>query len=73
MSLRNRIIDILPTNSSGRDLTRGQVLRALNRSVTNAPVADATVRGRLSELVRDGVVATLTRPSGLTGFYCTNG
>ena len=69
MSLKNRITNLLPANSEGRNLTRGQIISALNRSTTNPPVADATVRGRLSELVRAGVVYTETRSSGRTGYY----
>lgn len=72
-TLRNRITNLLPGSSTLKNVTTRQLLYRLNKSTANPPVAPATVRGRLSELVRDGVVATETRASGRTGFFRIGG
>lgn len=72
-TLKDRITSLLPANSLGTNVTTKQLVSRLNRSRTATPVADATVRGRLSELVRDGVVNREERSAGGIGFYLTNG
>lgn len=68
-TLKSRITNLLPGYSTGKNVTVKQLVARLNRSTTNTPVANATVRGRLSELVAAGTVASETRNSGVTGFY----
>ena len=67
-TLKSRITRLLPPISSGRNVTVKQLVARLNRS-TNTPVANATVRGRLSELVAAGAAFSETRNTGTTGFY----
>lgn len=72
-TLKSRITRLLPGYSLGTTVTVNQLVARLNRSRSAAPVANATVRGRLSELVRDGLAGRETRNSGRTGFYSANG
>ena len=69
MSLKTRITRLLPGYSLGTNVTVRQLVARLNRSSSHTPVANATVRGRLSELVASGAVSTETRDSGRTGFF----
>lgn len=68
-TLKTRITHLLPGLTTGKTATTRQLVARLNSSLSVTPVAEATVRGRLSELVASGVVARETRNSGLTGFY----
>ena len=72
-TLKNRITNLLPTSSSLKTVTTKQIVARLNRSRSTTPVANATVRGRLSELVSAGLAARETRNNGTTGFYSVNG
>lgn len=72
-TLKSRITRLLPAYSTSKNVTVGQLVARLNRSRSATPVANATVRGRLSELVRDGLAGSETRDSGRTGFYSANG
>ena len=68
-TLKSRITRLLPGYSLGTNVTVGQLVARLNSSRSATPVANATVRGRLSELVKSGAVSTETRDSGRTGFF----
>lgn len=68
-TLKTRITRLLPGYSLGTNVTVNQLVARLNSSRTHAQVANATVRGRLSELVASGAVATETRSSGRTGYF----
>jgi hypothetical protein len=68
-TLKSRITRLLPAYSEGTTVTVKQLVARLNRSTANPPVANATVRGRLSELVAAGVANSEERSSGVTGFY----
>ena len=72
-TLKNRITNLLPGSSTYKTMTTRQLVARLNSRRDTTPVANATVRGRLSELVASGAVATEVRDSGRTGFYRTNG
>ena len=71
-NLRTRITKLLPAYGAGTNVTVRQIAARLNSSRVFTPVANATVRGRLSELVRDGQVGSEYRDSGRTGFYLNN-
>jgi hypothetical protein len=68
-TLKTRITNLLPASQTYKSVTVNQLVARLNRSTSNTPVANATVRGRLSELVAAGVANRETRNSGVTGFY----
>lgn len=70
-TLKTRITRLLPGLTTSKSLTVNQLVARLNSSRSATPVANATVRGRLSELVASGVAARETRTSGRTGFYRT--
>lgn len=72
-TLKTRITRLLPAASTGKNATVKQIVARLNRSTANAPVANATVRGRLSELVSSGVAYRETRSNGTSGFFSSNG
>lgn len=69
-TLKSRITKLLPSYTSGKNVTVKQLVARLNRSQAVTPVANATVRGRLSELVATGAALTESRSSsGVTGFF----
>jgi len=67
-TLKSRILDLLPTVTDGKNVTVNQLVARLNSSRSFTPVANATVRGRLSELVATGLAYSESRNSGTTGF-----
>lgn len=68
-STKNRILDILPSFNSGNVISTEEVVTKLNGRRRKNVVSNATVRGRLSELRRAGLVGTETTEDGKYGFY----
>lgn len=68
-TLKSRITNLLPRSNLGTNVTVKQIVARLNRNQSFTPVANATVRGRLSELVASGAAASEARNTGVTGFY----
>jgi hypothetical protein len=69
-TLKVRIANLLPDVKEGRrGFTTRQIVARLNSSTRFSSVANATVRGRLSELVAEGTVVRETKPNGTSTFY----
>jgi hypothetical protein len=66
---KSRILDILPSFASGGVLSTEGIVTKLNGRRRKNLVSNATVRGRLSELRRAGLIDTETTDDGKRGFY----
>jgi len=68
MTLKQKLLSILPDTRTGKNATLNQIMARLNSSKTYRNVVRSTVRGRLSELVTAGDVSTRIRESSARGF-----
>lgn len=68
MTLKQKLLSILPDTRTGKNATLNQIMARLNSSKTYRNVVRSTVRGRLSELVSSGDVSTRIRESSARGF-----
>jgi hypothetical protein len=69
MTLKQKLLSILPTGKKRTSVTLNQIMARLNSSKTYRNVVRSTVRGRLSELVASGTVNKYTRENGTRGFF----